>query len=358
MTRTNRPTELAASMMAAVLLAGCAPSLPTNPTAPRQAVPDRTKGYLYLGNSRGSESTLTVYSLDGSKPLRVVPRTWGVLAMAVDPFGDLYASNGLTSGGQITVYNPGGGSVRLNIATGSVEAIAFDKKGDAYVSDNGFITEYAPHSSNRIHSIGRHTSNVGSLGIDSSGDIYAAETVNGLTGVGRGAVKVFAPRKKSAFRKIRHGIATPLALAFDSSDNLYVANCQECPNNRGTGSVTEYAPGGSIPARILRDGIDGPDAIVVGENNLLFVANNPSINYSSEKPGWISVYSPTGKSPLRKIANGAGAVTSLAIDRDGYVYAASSQEHGDIIVISPDGSKVVRTITAGVDLASRIAVGY
>lgn len=357
MTRANRPTELAAVALAALLLVGCATPLQASVPAPH-AIPDRSKGYIYLGNSRGSESALTVYRLQGSKPLRVVPRTWGVRAMAVDPFGDVYASNGLPSGGEITVYNPGGGSVRLTIDTGAVFAIAFDANGDAYVSDNGFITEYAPHSSNRIRSLGRHTVNVDALAVGASGDIYAAESANNSSGVGRGAIKVFAPKKVRAFREIRHGIATPVALAFDASGNLYVANCASCYAGNGTGSVAEYAPGSDVPFRILKDGIDDPAAIVVGKNGALFVANDPSLSYGPPKPGWISVYSSTGKSPTHKIAKGAKAVNSLAIDRDGYVYAESSQVQGDIIVLSPDGSQVVRTITDGVDTASQIAVGF
>ncbi|HLY01520.1 MAG TPA: hypothetical protein VKR56_03385 [Candidatus Cybelea sp.] len=198
--------RLAASLLTA-MLAGCAAIVPAGAPAPAAPAKDQ-KGYLYLGNSQGSRSILTVYPLHGSKPLRVVPRTWGVNAMAVDPFGFVYTSNELPSGGQITVYKPGGGSIVLNIDTGAVSAFAFDATGDVYVSDNGFITEYAPHSRERILFIGPRSFNVDALAVDHSGNLYAAEPGNNSSGTGPGVVKVFAPSQKRASRKIRYGICT------------------------------------------------------------------------------------------------------------------------------------------------------
>jgi sugar lactone lactonase YvrE len=356
MMRTIRRASLTISFLTAVL-AGCSALVPAGTPAP--GVPAvQEKGYLYLGNSRGSQSTLTVYPLQASKPLRVVPRTWGVNAMAIDPFGNVYTSNGLPSGGEITVYAPGGGSILVNIDTGAVTAFAFDAQGDVYVSDNGFITEYAPHSSTRIRFIGPETFNVDALAVDGSGNLYAAQLGNNSSGIGRGSVKVFAPTKTRAFRKIRHGINTPVALAFDASGNLYVANCPSCYAKNGTGSVAEYAPGGDMPIRVLTSGIDNPDALVVGNDGALFVANDLSLSSGVTKPGWVSVYSSTGKSPLHRITHGTKAVNSLAIDAEGYVYAESGGKRGDIVVLAPDGSQVVRTITDGVDVPNRIAVGY
>ncbi len=113
-----------------------------------------------------------------------------------------------------------------------------------------------------------------------------------------------------------------------------------------------------MPFRVLRDGIDNPDALVSGNDGLLVVANNPSLSYGVTKPGWISVYSSTGKSPQHRITRGTKSVDSLAIDADGYVYAESYGKHSDVVVVARDGSRVIRTITDGVVLPNRIAVGY
>jgi hypothetical protein len=150
------------------MAAGCTPVVPAGAPAPA-APAEREAAYLYVGNSQGSLSTLTVYPLHGSKPSRVVRRTWGVNGMAVDPFGYVYTGNGLPTYGDITVYNPGGGSILLNIYSGDVRVFAFDAKGDVYVSDNGFISEYASHSDRVIRSIGPHTYNVDALAVDGSG---------------------------------------------------------------------------------------------------------------------------------------------------------------------------------------------
>jgi len=346
-----------AFLLLTAMAAGCTPVVPAGAPAPA-APAEREAAYLYVGNSQGSLSTLTVYPLHGSKPLRVVRRTWGVNGMAVDPFGYVYTGNGLPTYGEITVYNPGGGSILLNIYSGDVRVFAFDAKGDVYVSDNGFISQYASHSDRVIRSIGPHTYNVDALAVAGSGDLYAAQLGNTSSGVGPGVVKVFPPKKTRASRTIRNGIDTPVALAFDASGNLYVANCPSCYAKQGTGSVAEYAPGAGVPSRVLRDGIDNPDALVSGNDGLLVVANNPSLSYGVTKPGWISVYSSTGKSPQHRITRGTKSVDSLAIDADGYVYAESYGKHSDVAVVARDGSRVIRTITDGVVLPNRIAVGY
>ncbi|MGA8533435.1 MAG: hypothetical protein WB615_04950 [Candidatus Tumulicola sp.] len=126
-------------------------------------------------------------------------------------------------------------------------------------------------------------------------------------------------------------------------------------SSRDPGSVVEYAPGSGTPLRTLTDGIDTPIAMTTGRLGLLFVANHPFL-----KQGSITVYA-SGTAPVRMITDGINGPDSLAVDRDGYLYVANwcgcGEKEDSITVYSPDGSRLLRTISQGVQGPTAIAIG-
>jgi sugar lactone lactonase YvrE len=312
---------------------------------------NQSKAYLYLGNSYGSGSTFVVYPLHGSKPSREITRSWGVYAMAIDPLGDVYTTDGNPDSGTITAYTPGGKNVLLTIYVDAAQALAFDGSGNLFAALPVGIAEFAARRTKRLRSFGGKDAVDGeALAFDRSGNLYLASVK------GRGSIAVYAPGGNDPFRRITDGIRTPVALSFDKSDDLFAANCPGCYAEKGSGSVSEYAPGGAKPQRVLKKGIETPDALAVGRG-LLFVANDPSLRPGVVKPGWISVYASSGTSPVRKITKGIKGVRSLTVDAKGYLYVESSwtNEHA-ILVFTPNGSRLVRKITDGVKSPSAVAV--
>jgi hypothetical protein len=351
----------------ATLVGGCnasisagAPFPPGAAQSARAAGLNGTRGYLYLGNSFGSGSTLVVYPLNGTKPLREIAQSWNVYAMAVDRWGDVYIANNNPSYGEITAYTSGGRSALLTIFTGAVDAMAFNSAGDLYAADSGYVFEYAPRSKKRLRPA-RDAENVNALAVDRAGNIYAAQLSGNCSCILKGAIKVFAPGASHAFRTIRRGINTPVALVFDGAGNLYVANCPSCYAGKDTGSVAEYAPGSAVPSRVLKNGINDPVALAVGNDGRLFVSNHPGFSTGDKTPGWIAVYSSSGKSPVRRITRGIEWVGALAVDAEGHLYSVGGggdkSDHDEIAVYSPDGSRRIRTITDGVAAPRSIAVG-
>ena len=313
----------------------------------------KTRTYLYVGTLGGSKANFIVFPIRGSKPVRKFELYWGVKAMAIDRWGDIYTSNGFPTGGSITAFTPGGRSIFLTIYAYPVNALAFDGSGDFYAAAVG-VGEYRPRSAKFIRGLDKGVHNPDALAVDASGNVYVASDSSSSSGSGRGSIEVFPPRGERLLRKITRGIHTPVALAFDASGNLYVANCPGCYAGKPKGSVAEYAPGSGTPFRTLNDGINLPDALAVGPSGLLFVANNPSYEIGNKQKNSVTVYAPTGTKPSLRITDGIAGPVSLAVDDDGDLYVADRGASA-ITVYAPNSTRVLRTIT--VNGPSEVAIG-
>lgn len=313
----------------------------------------KMKTFLYVGTLGGSAENFRVYPIDGSKPVREFSLYWGVAAMAIDRWGDIYTSNGFPSGGSITAFTPGGRSIFLTIYVYPVNALAFDRSGNLYAAAVG-VGEYRPRSDKLIRGLGEGVHNPDAVAADASGNVYIASDSSSSSGLGKGSIEVFPPHGEQLLRKIKRGIHTPVALAFDASGNLYVANCPGCYGAKSKGSVTEYAQGSGTPLRTLTNGVNTPKALAIGANGVLFVANYPYV-IGKTKPASVTVYAPTGTKPSLKITDGIKAPISLAVDDDdGELYVANRCA-GTITVYAPNSTQVLRTIT--VVGPSQIAIG-
>jgi sugar lactone lactonase YvrE len=347
--------------LAAASLAACGALRPAQntpqPLVPPQAATfaDKAKTYLYVGTSQGSASKFLVYPIDGSKPLREFDRSWDVQAMAIDRWGDIYTSDGFSSGGMITAYTPGGRSVFLTIYADIVNAVAFDRSGNLYAAAVG-VAEYRPRSVKVIRRLGAGVENPDALAVDASGNVYVSSDSTTSSGLGRGSIEIFPPHGEQPLRAITDGIHTPVALAFDLSGNLYVANCPACYGGKAKGSVTEYAPGSGTPLRTLNHGVDVPYALAVGTDGTLFVANFPSYKIGDERKSFVAAYTPGSTKPSLKITDGIANPVSLAVSDDDELYVAN-RGTATITVYAPKSARLLRTIALTAKGPSEIGIG-
>ena len=349
---------------AAALLSGCGQSPP--PIGAPDALPQRltmqtprdgnihrdaTTWYLYVGVQAGSGTPVfEVYPLGARSPVRGYQGGLGPVAMALDPWNDIYTTDNNPSGGLIKAYTPGGNSVLLQMGVYATSGLAFDAKGDLFATFYGYVGEYAPRSTKRIAIIGS-AGTATALVFDSKGNLYVARGA----GPSYSQVLVFPPGAKKPARTITTGLDSPVALVVDKSNDLYVANCAPCsPAHPHGGSVTEYAYGSDKPLRTITAGVDTPMAIALGANGLLFVAN-----YEFFKRGSVTVYS-SGTTPVRTITDGIQNPDALAVDPNGNLYVANcafSKGRDSVTAYSADGRLFLR-ITNGVSACPpSIAIG-
>jgi sugar lactone lactonase YvrE len=357
------------SGVAAAMLAGCGGSQP--PIGAAGAVPPSTtirarsplglassrhtakkRWFLYLGNMRGYSSKFKVYPLGGSRPIRSFSRSWNVYAIAIDPWNDVYTTNGFVSDTEVTAYTPGGKAVLLNIGTGfgAPEGLAFDSHGNLWLADTVNIEEYAARSTNLLRII--KVPGCYSLAIDSSDNVYVACGGNHR----KNEIDVFAPGASSPFRTITQGIDLPRVLMFDGSGNLFVANCSPCDSygKKHGGSITVYAPGSGVPSRTITNGIDWPVAMAFDGEGKLAVANSPWTGKGS-----VAVYG-SASHPMYTIVKDIASPNAIAADPSGNVYVSNLPVAGDkgfsVTVYNARGS-LLRTITDGVKVPTALAIG-
>ncbi|HEY2475154.1 MAG TPA: hypothetical protein VGI19_10170, partial [Candidatus Cybelea sp.] len=121
-------------------------------------------------------------------------------------------------------------------------------------------------------------------------------------GIGANEVVEYAPNSDSILRKINDDIDGYLELALDGSGTLYISNWPLSPS--GPGWISVYPPGSVMAAYTITRKIVQPVSVALSGDGKLYVAN---------LGGWISVYAPGGRKPLRVIASGAfGEPRSLA----------------------------------------------
>jgi sugar lactone lactonase YvrE len=307
--------------------------------------------FLYLGGAEGSLAKFTVYRLGGSRPVRSFKRSWNVYAMTLDPWGDVYTTNNLVSGGEITAYTPGGKGVLVDFGFNFPKGLAFDKHGNLWVANTVAIGEFAARSTRRLRYI-KTTRGCYALAIDSSDNVYAACGGNAR----KNEIEVFAPRARSPFRAITQGIDKPNALMFDHSGNLFVENCSPCDSygKKHGGSISVYVPGSGVPSRTITNGIDWPIAMAFDGEDKLAVANSPWL-----EKGSVMVYG-SGSNPTHTITKGIRSPDAIATDPNGNVYVSNLPVAGgkyySITVYSANGS-LLRTITDGVEIPSALAIG-
>jgi 6-phosphogluconolactonase (cycloisomerase 2 family) len=229
----------------------------------------------------------------------------------------------------VTVYGKQRANLifKLNRKLGRTYSLLMDSSGDLYVANSHGVTEYPPAAKSPSRVL--RGTNYPAMALDSAGDLFA--------GSGH-AIDVYTPGATSPSRQITYDVNGPTAMLFDSSGNLYVANQGADPDP----AVEVYAPGQSIPTRSIV-GFSGPVAMALDHEGNLYVADRDA--------KMISVFAAGTASLLRTLQVAVPSVpSSLAFDTSDHLYAADQDSvSGQIDVFKSQSSTILRTITSGVD---------
>lgn len=195
-------------------------------------------------------------------------------------------------------------------------------------------------------------SNPMGVAVDSSGNVYVADSRNNLIRkiTPDGIVSTLAGSGKQGARDGRGAAASfffPTALATDANGNVFVADTHNSLIRKITpeGTVTTFA---GKPTKIINDikdtaGMDHPSGIAVDKNGNVFV--------SDLNKDFIKKVTPTGKVSIiagngdRGKKDGKGALasfylpTGLTLDDNGDLYVCDSYNNM-IRKIRPDGSVI------------------
>jgi hypothetical protein len=321
--------------------------LPAVAIAP-QAVPrPKSSGpFLYVAGLK-----LAMYALGSSTPLHVAnvnPSTVGYPVIALDLHGHLCDANGEVSYPDLLEYDAATLKFKKGVAgAGGFPALVADHLGYLYASTfGGAIEVYAPGCLRRVNIITRGVDVVGALVFDQSGNLYAAMSPHY-------AVSVYAPTERPGHmkfvRKIRDGISDPGPLAIGPSGDLFVANFRYSKNNS---YITVYPPGRSKPVLRITKGMKYVDSLAVDSTGRLYVAVP---DYEVHHGGWISVYAAGGTQLVRKVP--VRNPVALALDSSDNLYVVNFALHSSVLVYSPGATKLLRTITEGLDAPSALLIG-
>ena len=105
--------------------------------------------------------------------------------------------------------------------------------------------------------------------------------------------------------------------------------------------------------REVTKGVNEPFALALDSKGWLYVANDPRYG-AGESLGSISVYAPGGSQPLGKVR--VYNPVALALDPSDSVYVANPSNHSSVLVYSNGPTKLLRTITSGVNEPSALLI--
>jgi sugar lactone lactonase YvrE len=214
-------------------------------------------------------------------------RVWVTSCLQLNPGGPLVAFNAKASGNATPVISIGGSTTTLSQCQGGV---AVDASGNVYVVDvdataqypGGHVSEFAANATGDvapIRIIGGPSAGFQSptgIAVDSSGNVYVADSCQGYTC--SGDVRVFAAAAGGNVAPMRvisgsaTNLVTPEGLALDRSGNIYVANV-------GTNAINIYsgkANGNTGPIRFIGGAstrINAPAGISVDAAGYTYLGN-------------------------------------------------------------------------------------
>ena len=170
---------------------------------------------------------------------------------------------------------------------------------------------------------------------------------------GRGSITLYNLGLTGVAERITKGAAYPGPIMVDRSGRLYDIIGQHYYD----GAVTEYDRGSLIPSRKIEK--DYAWAVATDSANNLYVASCPScIEYHSHSGnGSVDVYKAGTTKLVRTITKGIDLPISLAVDTNDDLYVLNGDyARPAVMVYAPGSSKPLRKITQGVTGPAEIAL--
>ena len=240
--------------------------------------------------------------------------------LAFDDKGNLFVSDWYSD--TIFKFTPDGKRSTFASRVGQTVDLTFDDKGNLFVWDGNTIFKFTPDGKRSTFASGL-VPDTWDLALDRSGNLFVTDHVSG-------SILKFTPDgKKSTFAS---GLA-PEHLAFDRSGNLFVTD-------KGSDSILKFTSDGKRST--FASGLGHPVDLTFDDKSNLFVTVFVK-EYSSSS---ILKFTPEGvKSTL---ATGLNAPAYMAFDRSGNLYLFVTDMGSDsILKFTPDGKK--STFATGTD---------
>ncbi len=167
---------------------------------------------------------------------------------------------------------------------------------------------------------------------------------------GRGSITLYNLGLTGVAERITKGAAYPGVITVDRSGRLY-----DIIDQIYDGSVTEYDRGSDMPSRQIEK--DYAWAVATDSANNLYVASCPSCHEYGYGKSSVDVYKAGTTKLIRTITKGIDLPISLAVDTNDDLYVLNARyPHPSVTVYAPGSDKPLRKLTQGLSGPSVVAL--
>jgi hypothetical protein len=358
--------KTAAVLAALVLLAGCSTTATSStPPALRANVPGRadsgTDATLFAVefSSAGGESIVEYRLADATVVRRIQAGVRGVVSIAVDRAGTLYALEESTVHDflhfRLMEYARGATQPARTIQRGKWQpfVMGFNNDGDLYVLDrNSKVWEFKLGAIDPYYVLVDGLDVPTAMTIGANGTLFVADGLSTGSVSNKGKVTVYAGGRR-LIATIQENILAPYGVALDGRGTLYVADPIGTALPGGLPAIAQYAAGDD---RFLRSVTVTQSTYAVlnrglGADSLgnIYVSYGGCIASSRTKrcAAGVNVYPPSATKASRMLLPPKGATFgNIAFGREGnmYLVVCASQPPACAFRVYPPGGKPWRAL--------------
>jgi sugar lactone lactonase YvrE len=282
--------------------------------------------WLHLGSASGAGAAIVPFTVDANP--NPTARTGAItldsgVALTVTQAGTNY----MGPGPLVTLVSAG---------VSAPSGVAVDSSGNVYIADtnNGAIEEWSAATQQVTPLVSGGLSQPLAVAVDGSGNVYIADT-------GNNAIKEWSPATPTNVATLVTGLAGPSGVAVDGAGNVYFADT-------GNNAIKEWSPLTTSVATLVSTGLSGPTGVAVDVGGNVYFADTGNAAIKEWSPA-----TPTNVATL--VSSGLSQPVGVAVDGAGNVYIADSQSNV-IAEWSAATQQATALVPAGLSGPSGVAV--
>jgi sugar lactone lactonase YvrE len=254
--------------------------------------------WLHLGSASGAGAAIVRFTVDANP--NPTARTGAItldsgVALTVTQAGTNY----MGPGPLVTLVSAG---------VSAPSGVAVDSSGNVYIADtnNGAIEEWSAATQQVTPLVSGGLSQPLAVAVDGSGNVYIADT-------GNNAIKEWSPATPTNVATLVTGLAGPSGVAVDGAGNVYFADT-------GNNAIKEWSPAATNVTTLVSTGLSGPTGVAVDVGGNVYFADTGNAAIKEWSPA-----TPTNVATL--VSSGLSQPVGVAVDGAGNVYIADSQSN-------------------------------